>query len=57
MTEKTPYYITTAISLSERGAHIGHAYEAVATDAITRFHRLDGRDVFFLTGTGRTRQE
>ena len=31
--------------------HIGHAYEAIATDAIARFERLDGKDVFFLTGT------
>ena len=31
--------------------HIGHAYEAIATDALARFQRLDGRDVFFLTGT------
>ena len=31
--------------------HIGHAYEVIATDAIARFMRLDGYDVFFLTGT------
>ena len=31
--------------------HIGHAYEAIATDAIARFMRLDGYDVLFLTGT------
>ena len=31
--------------------HIGHAYEAIATDALARFQRLDGKDVFFLTGT------
>ena len=38
--------------LSRTGApHIGHAYEAIATDAIARFQRLSGRDVFFLTGT------
>ena len=30
---------------------MGHAYEAIATDAIARFERLDGKDVFFLTGT------
>ncbi len=49
--EKTPYYITTAISYPNGAPHIGHAYEAIATDAIARFKRLDGFDVFFLTGT------
>ncbi|HUI12108.1 MAG TPA: methionine--tRNA ligase [Xanthobacteraceae bacterium] len=46
-----PYYITTAIAYPNGPPHIGHAYEAIATDAIARFARLDGRDVFFLTGT------
>src|SRR5882762_11825125 len=46
-----PYYITTAISYPNGVPHIGHAYEAIATDAIARFQRLDGKDVFFLTGT------
>jgi methionyl-tRNA synthetase len=46
-----PFYITTAISYPNGPPHIGHAYEAVATDAIARFQRLSGRDVFFLTGT------
>jgi methionyl-tRNA synthetase len=46
-----PYYVTTAISYPNGPPHIGHAYEAIATDAIARFMRLDGRDVFFLTGT------
>ena len=46
-----PYYITTAIGYPNGPPHIGHAYEAIATDAIARFHRLCGRDVFFLTGT------
>ena len=45
------YYITTAIAYPNGKPHMGHAYEAVATDAIARFHRLDGRDVTFLTGT------
>ena len=49
--EKTPYYITTAISYPNGPPHIGHAYEAIATDAIARFMRLDGYDVYFLTGT------
>jgi methionyl-tRNA synthetase len=47
----TPYYITTAIAYPNGPPHIGHAYEAIATDAIARFMRLDGYDVFFLTGT------
>ena len=51
MTEKERFYITTAISYPNGKPHIGHAYELIATDAIARFHRLDGRDVFFLTGT------
>ncbi|HWT12157.1 MAG TPA: methionine--tRNA ligase [Allosphingosinicella sp.] len=47
----TPFYITTAISYPNGRPHIGHAYEAIATDAIARFERMRGRDVFFLTGT------
>jgi methionyl-tRNA synthetase len=45
------YYITTAIAYPNGTPHIGHAYEAIATDALARFQRLDGKDVFFLTGT------
>jgi methionyl-tRNA synthetase len=45
------FYITTAISYPNGPPHIGHAYEVIATDAIARFHRLDGYDVLFLTGT------
>ena len=45
-----PFYITTAISYPNGAPHIGHAYEAIATDAIARFQRLDGYDVFFMTG-------
>ncbi len=45
------FYITTAISYPNGLPHIGHAYEAIATDAIARFERLDGKNVFFLTGT------
>ncbi|MDF3060945.1 MAG: methionine--tRNA ligase [Microvirga sp.] len=49
MAEK--FYITTAISYPNGVPHIGHAYEVIATDAIARFKRIDGYDVFFLTGT------
>ena len=44
-------YITTAISYPNGRPHMGHAYEAIATDALARYHRLAGKDVFFLTGT------
>jgi methionyl-tRNA synthetase len=46
-----PFYITTAISYPNGPPHIGHAYEAVAADAIARFQRQQGRDVRFQTGT------
>ncbi|WP_024585566.1 methionine--tRNA ligase [Aliihoeflea sp. 2WW] len=45
------FYITTAISYPNGKPHIGHAYELIATDALARFQRLDGKDVHFLTGT------
>ncbi|MES2120939.1 MAG: methionine--tRNA ligase [Pseudomonadota bacterium] len=46
-----PFYITTAISYPNGRPHIGHAYEAIAADAIARFQRSRGRDVRFQTGT------
>ncbi len=46
-----PFYITTAIHYPNGRPHIGHAYEMIAADAIARFHRQAGRDVFFQTGT------
>ncbi len=51
MANRPRYYITTAIAYPNGPPHIGHAYEVIATDAIARFMRLDGYDVFFLTGT------
>ncbi len=51
MTDNKTFYITTAISYPNGVPHMGHAYELIATDAIARFKRLDGFDVFFLTGT------
>jgi methionyl-tRNA synthetase len=51
MTDKPRFYITTAIAYPNGAPHIGHAYEVIATDAIARFMRLDGYDVYFLTGT------
>ena len=45
------YYITTPIYYVNGAPHIGHAYTSIATDVMARFKRLDGYDVFFLTGT------
>ncbi len=45
------FYITTAISYVNGVPHLGHAYEAIATDTIARHMRQRGEDVFFLTGT------
>ena len=49
--EKKPYYITTAIAYTSRKPHIGNSYEIVLTDAIARYKRMLGYDVFFQTGT------
>ena len=46
-----PYYITTAIAYPNGKPHIGHAYEAIAADAIARFQRMRGREVRLVTGT------
>ena len=51
MCDKKPYYITTAIAYTSRKPHIGNSYEIVLTDALARYKRLQGYDVFFLTGT------
>ena len=48
---KKKFYITTAISYPNGPPHIGQLYEAIATDALARFKRLDGYDVHFVTGT------
>jgi methionyl-tRNA synthetase len=50
MAARPKFYITTAIPYANGAPHIGHAYERIATDAIARFKRLDGYDVFFVTG-------
>jgi len=49
--KKEKYYITTAIAYTSRVPHIGNTYEAVLADAIARYKRLRGYDVYFLTGT------
>ena len=51
MCEKPKFYITTAIAYTSRKPHIGNSYEIVLTDAIARYKRMQGYDVFFLTGT------
>lgn len=48
---KEKFYITTAIAYTSQKPHIGNVYEAVLTDAIARYKRQSGKDVFFLTGT------
>lgn len=48
---KEKFYLTTAINYTNGSPHIGHAYEAICSDVICRYHRIYGRDVFFLTGT------
>ena len=48
---KDKFYITTAIAYTSRKPHIGNTYEVVLTDAIARYKRKRGYDVFFLTGT------
>jgi len=49
--EKKPYYITTAIAYASGKPHIGNTYEIILADAIARFKRYEGYDVFFMTGT------
>ncbi len=51
MSDKGKFYITTAIAYTSRKPHIGNSYEIVLTDAIARYKRMLGYDVFFLTGT------
>ena len=48
---KKPYYITTAIAYASGKPHIGNTYEIVLADAIARFRREEGHEVFFQTGT------
>ncbi|MBR5753405.1 MAG: methionine--tRNA ligase, partial [Clostridia bacterium] len=49
--DRGKYYITTAIAYTSRKPHIGNSYEIVMTDALARYRRMQGYDVFFLTGT------
>jgi len=54
---KKKFYITTAIDYVNAKPHIGHAFEKVIADALARWHRLKGDDVFFLTGTDENAQK
>ena len=51
MEEKKPFYLTTAIAYTSGRPHIGNTYEIILSDAIARFKRAQGYDVFFQTGT------
>ncbi len=51
------FYITTAIDYVNATPHIGHAYEKIITDVIARWNRINGNDVFFLTGTDENAQK
>lgn len=49
--DRSPFFITTPIYYVNGQPHLGHAYTSVVSDVIARFHRADGREVYFLTGT------
>ena len=49
--EKKPYYISTAIAYTSAKPHIGNTYEIILADAIARYKRMMGYDVYFQTGT------
>ena len=51
MSEKKPYYLTTAITYTSGKPHIGNTYEIILADAIARSKRQEGYDVYFQTGT------
>ncbi|MBQ9828440.1 MAG: methionine--tRNA ligase, partial [Lachnospiraceae bacterium] len=51
MTNKGPYYITTAIAYTSGKPHIGNTYEIIMADSIARYKRADGYDVYFQTGS------
>ncbi len=51
------FYITTAIDYVNAPPHLGHVYEKIAADVIARWKRLEGEDVFFLTGTDENAQK
>lgn len=50
MSDRTPYYITTAIDYPNAAPHIGHSFEKISADVVARYHRLRGDDVVFCMG-------
>ncbi|MEK6890757.1 MAG: class I tRNA ligase family protein, partial [Nanoarchaeota archaeon] len=54
---KEKFYITTAIDYVNAKPHVGHAFEKTIADAIARYNRLKGNDVFFLTGVDENAQK
>ncbi len=57
MANKKKFYITTAIDYVNSRPHVGHAFEKVIADALARWHRLQGDNVFYLTGTDENAQK
>ena len=55
--DKQKYYITTAIAYTSGKPHIGNTYEVVLADAIARYKRQEGYDVFFQTGRSSSKQK
>ena len=51
MEEKKTYYVTTPIYYPSDNFHVGHCYTTVIADALARYKRLKGYDVYFLTGS------
>lgn len=51
MVDKNTFYVTTALDYVNAEAHVGHAYQKIIADALARWHKLLGKDVFFVTGT------
>lgn len=49
--KKEKFYLTTAIAYTSKKPHIGNTYEAIFADAIARYKKIKGYDVYFLTGT------
>ena len=49
--KKETFYVTTAIDYVNAEPHIGHAYQKIVADALSRWNKLNGKKVFFLTGT------
>jgi len=49
--DREKYYASTAINYTNGDPHLGHAYEAICTDVIARYHRIRGRETHFVTGT------